>query len=164
MEQKFSSVLLGLGVSAAILILIIWLLPDAKAVPREIAALPLSGPEQRFDFGEISMAKGPVTHDFALRRDDPEPVTITRISTSCMCTEARLITSQASWGPFGMPGHGRLPAIEATIPPGEPVTISVQFDPAAHGPSGIGRIERIVEIVDSAGRTSQLTIAALVTP
>ena len=63
-----------------------------------------------------------------------------------MCTTATLITSDGKAGPFGMAGHALIPEINKTIAPGEEAYIEVTFDPAAHGPSGTGKIRRVVYV------------------
>ena len=48
--------------------------------------------------------------------------------------------------------------------PGEDAIIEVVFDPAAHGPAGIGPVDRVVTIENTAGRPLVLAFAATVTP
>ena len=48
--------------------------------------------------------------------------------------------------------------------PGDDAVVEVVFDPAAHGPAGIGPIERVVTIENSAGRPLELAFNATVTP
>src|SRR3989338_1285615 len=43
-------------------------------------------------------------------------------------------------------------------------TLEVVFDPAAHGPAGVGRIERVVYVEHSAGDLLEFQISAMVTP
>jgi hypothetical protein len=64
-----------------------------------------------------------------------------------------------------MPGHGGFaPDINEIVPPQENRGVDVVFDPAAHGPAGVGRIERAVFIEDENSGMKTLTIKALVTP
>lgn len=124
----------------------------------------LTAEESSFDFGTISMAAGKVRHEFKIGNSGPEPVKIIQLSTSCMCTEANLITSAGRKGPFGMPGHGLFnPKISEMLNPGEEGTVEVVFDPAAHGPAGVGPIERAVYIDTSRG-VAELKIKAVVNP
>jgi len=118
-----------------------------------------------FDFGTISMAAGPVNYIFELKNTGNNPVTVKKIYTSCMCTTAYLDGGERRVGPFGMPGHGG-PSGRAseTIGPGESRRLQVIFDPAAHGPAGVGKIERLVVLEDNQGGTVELTIKAVVTP
>ena len=120
--------------------------------------------EDSFDFGTISMGKGNVSHTFPLNNEGTTPVTIRRITTSCMCTNAFLVNGESRKGPFGMPGHGLVPAVDDVIEPKGNRGIEVIFDPAAHGPAGVGKIERAVFIEDRNGGTKTITIRAFVTP
>lgn len=107
--------------------------------------------EKTFDFGVVSMAKGKVSHSFTLKNTGSTPVKITKISTSCMCTEAILMNGASRKGPFGMPGHGGLSKLSETINPNKEITIEVFVDPAAHGPQGTGPAKKVVFIeTDSA--------------
>lgn len=117
-----------------------------------------------YDFGEVSMAAGDVAYDYLIKNSGSEPVTIDKIYTSCMCTTAELIKGDGRRGPFGMPGHGGAPRVNETINPDEEVIIRVVFDPAAHGPAGIGLVERVVYIEDKNGGILPLSFTATVTP
>lgn len=124
----------------------------------------LSAPEMFYDFGSVSMRKGLVNHRFAVKNETGAPVVIGKMYTSCMCTTASLIKNGKKIGPFGMPGHGFIPRLGETIAPGEAAVIEVVFDPAAHGPAGIGRIERAITLEQDSGGTLTLQFRAEVTP
>ena len=119
--------------------------------------------EKAFDFGEVSMAKGKVSHSFKIKNSGAGSLMINKIYTSCMCTEAALLKNGVKFGPYGMPGHGFVPKIKQFLDSGEGAEIEVIFDPAAHGPAGVGPIERIVYLETPAG-TETLQIRALVKP
>lgn len=119
----------------------------------------LSGEESSFDFGNVSMARGNVSHNFKIKNTGSEPLAITRIYTSCMCTTAVLIQGGGKkTGPFGMLGHGFNPSIKLVVNPGEEVEVEAIFDPAAHGPAGLGRINRVITLENS-GRSGKLDIS-----
>ena len=161
---------------AILLILIIFIVfgfiiylgnPQRKNISlnKEVSAGFLSSLEKHFDFGTISMLKGKVEHSFVIKNENNYPVTIGKIYTSCMCTEASLIKNGKEFGPFGMPGHGFIPSINETLNPGEEAQIKVVFDPAAHGPAGIGKNNRRVFIQNESGKNIlNLDISAYVTP
>ena len=125
----------------------------------------LTAQEQIFDFGTISMAAGKVSHIFKIKNTDTESLTITKLYTSCMCTEATFVKSNIKKGPFGMLGHGFIPKISETLNPNEEAEILVHFDPAAHGPAGLGKNERTVSLENS-GKNGplELLIKANVAP
>ena len=124
----------------------------------------LAAEESTFDFGAVSMASGNVSHLFRIKNSGSSAIAVTKLYTSCMCTTATLINGNERNGPFGMPGHGFIPLIQESIGPGQEADIEVVFDPTAHGPAGIGRIERIVYVEQKYGETLELQIGATVTP
>jgi hypothetical protein len=128
------------------------------------AAGVLYAEEPSFDFGVISMKSGKVSHIFAIENQSDEPSVLRSIATSCMCTEAFVVDGENQRGPFGMPGHGSAALANEVIPPRETRDIKVVFDPAAHGPSGIGKIERAVFLEGGDGGEKVLTIKATVIP
>lgn len=121
--------------------------------------------ENFYDFGRISMRDGEVVRDFTLTNPSSD-VVIERVITSCMCTAAFIVNVDgATLGPFGMPGHsGIVPAANVAMKAGESKTIRVVYDPNAHGPAGIGPVDRFVMIKDSIGGELQIEVKALVTP
>lgn len=120
----------------------------------------LTAVENLFDFGVVSMFKGKVQHVFKIKNYTDSPVEITKIYTSCICTEAILVSDQNSKGPFGMPGHGGLsPSLNETIKPGQEATIEVEVDPAAHGPEGTGKARKIVYIETNSTVSPKLELA-----
>jgi len=138
------------------------------AVTIPAAAIPAVGGlrarEADFDFGSISMAAGNVTHRFWFRNESPGAVLIRRIYTSCMCTTATFVKGMKIINSYGMPGHGPLPAVNESLKPGEAAFVDVVFDPAAHGPAGLGPTQRVVTIESDGGRPLELHFAATVRP
>lgn len=124
----------------------------------------LAATETSFNFGDISMAAGKVSHNFTVKNTGTEAVAIEKIYTSCMCTEATLNARGETHGPFGMAGHGFIPKISVNLNPGEEAQVSAVFDPAAHGPAGVGKIQRSVYLENNAGEPLELHFSATVTP
>lgn len=116
-----------------------------------------------YDFGAISMAKGKVTKIFSAINNTSEIIVAKKLYTSCMCTKATLTKNDKTFGPFGMPAHGFIPEINENIEPGQEVQIEAVFDPAAHGPAGVGPIERKVVLETSDGQL-EFNFKAQVTP
>lgn len=136
-----------------------------RAVAQFSGARVLTSDAPSFDFGRISMAKGKVSHRYSIRNSGATPLTINKIFTSCMCTTATLMTPSAkTLGPFGMPGHGLLASISESLAPGELAQVDVVFDPAAHGPAGVGPTTRAVTVLNDAGLALELRFNAMVTP
>lgn len=169
---------LALGAGAVVLaigVLIVVARPDAAAqapAPVVTAQQPgaaasagqLTALRTKFNFGSISMAAGKVTHRYAISSAGTEPISVHKIYTSCMCTTAALVKNGKASEAFGMPGHTPIPAIDVPLEGKDRAFIEVIFDPAAHGPAGVGPIERVVTIENSAGQPLELQFAALVTP
>jgi hypothetical protein len=117
-----------------------------------------------FNFGSIPMSGGKVTHRYWIRNVGSDPVLLRKMYTSCMCTTAALVKGGRKFAPVGMPGHGYIPTMNEPMSPQEDAMIEVVFDPAAHGPAGIGPVDRVVTIENSAGRPLELAFTANVTP
>lgn len=137
---------------------------SAVASPRAASTPALAALKASHDFGTISMALGKVSHVYAVSNVTSSPATLVGVSTSCMCTIATVVTARGRSGPFGMAGHGSVPTIREQLAPGESATIEVVFDPAAHGPAGVGRIDRVVTLETAAGEPLQLSFVAMVKP
>lgn len=125
----------------------------------------LTASETFYDFGTISMKNGNVTKEFRIDNPTDRDITVSTVLTSCMCTTAFIVLPDGSIkGPFRMPGMGYVPPANEVIKAGESRVIRVVYDPNAHGPAGVGRIDRFVTLTDSSGGVVQLEIKALVTP
>ena len=122
--------------------------------------------EMFYDFGKISMKNGNVNNEFAVTNTSESDIILRRVQTSCMCTVAFIVNGESQVkGPFGVPGHGgSVPLANELIKSGESRIISVVFDPSAHGPAGVGKIERYITLTDDSDNSLQLAIKALVTP
>lgn len=139
--------------------------PTAAAPPIAIRAPDgLKARETAFDFGSISMAAGTVTRRFWFKNESATSVLIRKIYTSCMCTTATLVKGMKVINTYGMPGHGPLPEVNESLKPGEAAYVDVAFDPAAHGPAGLGPTQRVVTIESEAGQRLELQFAANVRP
>jgi len=160
-------VIAGLIVTMALVGVAVWGISGSQSPIAEVKAENngrLRPIETQHDFGTISMAKGKVSKTFEIINEDTVAATVTKLQTSCMCTKATLVTAKSSEGPFGMPGHGVIPKIAAEIAPGETAKVMVEFDPAAHGPAGIGQIERVVTLDMNGQEPLTFKFRANVTP
>jgi hypothetical protein len=125
----------------------------------------LTPSEMMYDFGNISMKDGLATHIFQVQNLSEQDVNLSKLYTSCMCTEAYLIQSDGNKiGPFGMQGMGFMPKVNEVIKTGDSRDIEVVYDPNAHGPAGVGVINRFILLEDSNGGELQLEVRANVTP
>lgn len=117
-----------------------------------------------YDFGTISMKEGKVSTIFKIKNTGSQPVKMSKLYTSCMCTETTLKVEGKTKGPFGMLGHGFIPSFDEMLQPEGVAEIEIVFDPAAHGPTSVGKIQRTVTLENSGGQPIELFIAANVTP
>ena len=146
--------------------LMIWGKSAQNSVEADTGAISnLTYSEKLYDFGTISMKNGLVTKDFTVTNNTDKDIAIPSLVTSCMCTKAYFVKPDgASKGPFGMPSMGFVPPLNETIKVGESVIVRAVYDPNAHGPAGVGPIDRFLVLTDVAGGKLQLEIKALVTP
>lgn len=112
----------------------------------------LAAVESFYDLGTISMSAGKVSRVFKITNSGGTPIQVKKIYTSCMCTTATLTTQKGKAGPFGMPGHTVIPTISQIVAPGEEASIEAIFDPAAHGPQGVGKVRRSIYIETATGK------------
>lgn len=125
----------------------------------------ITATETAHDFGTISMKDGKVKHTYQIKNSSDEPLTITKLYTSCMCTTAELTAGDQKAGPFGMQGHGgSIPNISVSLQPGQTAEVEAVFDPAAHGSAGVGEIKRSVFVNTQGNPNFELTFKATVRP
>lgn len=97
----------------------------------------------KHDWGEIKLKGGDVKKIFVIKNAGTGPLKLANIKTSCMCTTARVKIGGEKSPYFGM--HSNSSWVGQVLPGGE-AKLEVIFDPAYHGPSGIGPIEREVTV------------------
>ena len=99
-----------------------------------------------YNFGKIKQSGGVVSSTFAVRNDGGRDAQVSEVLTSCSCTTAEI---------------GK-----KIIKPGETAEVEAVFDPAAHGPAGVGKVRRVVyvETDSSEAPEIQLSFEANVTP
>lgn len=165
-EYNSTKVNLIIGVISLLLIGLVTVLVMTSPTNQSSASNPsiLQAVESEWDFGTISMAKGDVVKTYTVKNNSTSTITVNKVYTSCMCTKATLNIGDRRAGPFGMPGHATIPTINEMIPPGAEATIEVVFNPAAHGPSGVGTIARTVFVESTDGGKLSLNFKAQVTP
>lgn len=146
-----------------------WGKPTQTSVPTPGAGTGIGSAlmvaEKLYDFGTISMADGEVNKVFKVTNSTAQDINVESIVTSCMCTTVYLETASGEKGPFGMPGHGG-PVAKANeiIKAGESRDVKVVYDPNAHGPAGVGPVDRFVYLAEASGGILELEIKAVVTP
>ena len=126
----------------------------------------LKASETFYDFGTISMKNGNVSKIFKVTNSTSEDIKVPSVTTSCMCTTAYIVKEDGSRSrPFGMPGHGgAVPKANAIVEDGGSLNIEIVYDPNAHGPAGVGIIERSVFLEDENNNVIEFKFKANVTP
>lgn len=132
--------------------------------PEQAAPLRLEADHLSHDFGDVPIDAGEVSADFRIRNASAEPVQLAAVYSSCMCTTAVLEFDGWRSGPFGMPGHDLPNAVDREVAPGGQFTMRVTFDPAAHGPEGVGPTRRQVALHTVNGGFMHLELTANVVP
>ena len=166
--NKKISIWLGVGILAVIALIAVSYPNSQKEESSDRAAslssiVNLAAPESNFDFGEISMAAGKVSRDFEVTNNSSSTIVFEKLFTSCMCTNAYFTSGGEESGPFGMPGHGLVPGLGRELKAGEKAVVRVVFDPAAHGPAGVGPVDRLVWL-QSGEESKEFGIKAVVRP
>lgn len=100
--------------------------------------------EENFDFKDIKYDAGNAKHPFKIKNNGTKDLTIANMATSCMCTKVYLQTKKEKSPEFGMKGHASESSWTGIIKSGEEAQIFADFDPTAHGPSGVGPVSRLV--------------------
>ena len=108
------------------------------------------------DWGEIDIDAGTVDHAFTITNNGTGDLKLHTVKTSCMCTIAYLKYKNETSPEFGM--HSKSNFI-LSIPPGESAELMVIFDPAFHGPNGIGPITRQILVDTNDPENSTLTFS-----
>ncbi|MCR4278853.1 MAG: DUF1573 domain-containing protein [bacterium] len=153
-------VLLCTILAGGIIAIALFTSPDLSAGAEASSTGQLSFSENEWDFGTISMKDGMATKEIAVTNPTTEPITITSLETSCMCTTAQLVHENGEKSPLkGMVSHTGSPRITEEIQPGEHAVLRVQFDPNAHGPDATGPISRNVSLKTNSADQKDITLS-----
>lgn len=99
--------------------------------------------ERNFDWGEIRINGGNATKTFLIKNDGTDNLKLYNIKTSCTCTKAQVEIEGVKSPLFSMHSTS---SWRGEVLPGREAKLTVIFDPAFHGPSGIGPITRLVSV------------------
>ena len=114
----------------------------------------MSVDSNRHDWGTINLGGGIVSKSFAIENKGASPLKLYGVKTSCMCTTAQLKTSSQASPKFKM--HEKNSYV-FEVNPGETAELIVEFDPAFHGPSGTGPINRTITMNTNDGKNPTLS-------
>lgn len=152
-ETKF---IIGAIVATVILVIGIAVLvtrnsPDVAGVGdrfvSDVEIKGLTATPENIDIGQVKYGGGIVTREYKIKNTTGNTIKLRKIVTSCMCTKARVKIGDKNTRFFSMEMNGDLnPLISYDLKAGETAKVEFNFDPAAHGPAGIGLIDRVVTL------------------
>lgn len=145
--MKVDKFILGIAIfTVAALVVGIFLLTK---VDHKVEANPLAKAEvtkTSAEWGDIPMHGGDKVEEFGIKNTGKDELLLSHVITSCMCTTASLSLGDETSPEFGM--HGKSSYI-MKVPAGQEAKLTVKFDPAYHGPSGLGPITRQIKVETS---------------
>ena len=153
-------------IAASVLILVggVALVSRAPRPPEIVASqsAKAEATEMSYDWGTIDLNGGKVEKTFSIRNSGTGPLEIANVKSSCMCTEAQITINGEKSPFFGM--HASSSWL-GSVQPGDTAELFVVFDPAFHGPSGVGQITRVIslETNDTERKNLEFTLTANVT-
>lgn len=162
MKITFRHIILFFGILFVLVLVVVSKKEDINSKnmlsTNAISSLSVLIPEEiSFDFGTVSMKNGTVQHQFRITNEGNDPVVVKKVYTSCMCTAASVTDGAGKvFGPFGMPGHAGPQESNIVIRSRETVVVEAIFDPAAHGPSGVGLAQRAVYLETNSSQSPKI--------
>lgn len=107
--------------------------------------LGIEASPQSYDLGNVPINGGVVTKEFEVKNTTDKMLKLKKIATSCMCTTAMVEAGGKTTNFFSMEMAGdRNPPVNLELGRGETGKVVVKFDPAAHGPEGVGPFDRAI--------------------
>lgn len=113
--------------------------------------------ETNFDWGQINYNDGKVNKTFTIKNGGEGILKLYRGTTSCACTTAQIRTKTDNSPLFGM--HIPMQTV-FEVRPGEEAQLEMVFDPAYHGPGGIGPISRTATLLTNDSKLPILVFTA----
>src|SRR3990170_5345853 len=146
--QKDLKIMLGAIAATVLLIVGFSLWQGGKKGEEVLTAGPIAGVEavpEFYDLGAVPINGGIVTKEYEVENTSGGVLKLKKITTSCMCTQAKVSVGDRETRFFGMEhGMDRNPPVNIEVGLGETAKVTVNFDPAAHGPEGVGPFDRVV--------------------
>lgn len=99
--------------------------------------------QKTFDWGNIPYSGGNVNKTFTIKNTGTDTLKLTGVKTSCTCTKAQVSIDGKVSPYFSM--HATSSWV-GEVNPGKEAKLEVIFDPAFHGPTGVGPMERLISV------------------
>lgn len=141
----------------------LWAVKSSGSSPNQSGDPKLKIGQKEYDFGTVSMAAGIIRKTFEIKNTGTADLEIENLRTSCHCTTA-ILTANGKKGPtFGMDGSAFW---SQKIPPGQTAELESIFDPAFHGPAGVGAATREIYFTtnDPDNKQAEVTLNVNVIP
>lgn len=115
--------------------------------------------QKTYDWGTINMKDGNVSKTFVIKNTGTDVLKLTKVKTSCHCTKAQVTINGNTSPSFGM---NTVSSWVGEVAPGNEAQLNIVFDPAYHGPNGVGPITRYISVDtnDSNNSTLEFTLTA----
>ena len=118
---------------------------EEEATVAGIQVEGITADPESYDLADVPINGGLVSKEYEIKNTTDNVLRLKKIATSCMCTKASFEVGDIKTKFFGMEGHGdKNPPVNIEIPAGETGKVIAQFDPAAHGPQGVGPFDRSI--------------------
>lgn len=160
-NKKMLKIILPIALVAVVITAVV-LFTGGGSVAQVNSKIEISQAE--YDAGSVSIKGGLVKNTYEIKNTGTEDLKIFRVWTSCMCTTAKLRVGDKESKEFGM--HDNPLFWSENIAPGETGYLDVSFDPAFHGPTGMGNMIREVYLNtnDPNNKTAKVRLLITVTP
>ena len=156
MEKKV--IIIGTIITVLILLIaVVWMSSTNVEAPQVTAsqnAKAYTIDATSADWGQIPMYKGDVIKIFRIKNTGTDVLKLFNIKTSCHCTKAFVTINGTDSPHFGMDG---ISSWVGEVAPGKEAKLTVDFDPAYHGPTGTGPITRFISVETNDKANSKLT-------
>lgn len=117
---------------------------SSKAKLEKVLGAKFETEHYSYDLQTIPYSGGSITHSYTIKNSGSAPLKLANMATSCMCTQTYFKKGEIESPRFGMKGMSRQSNWSGELAPGERAEVVAVFDPAFHGPTGVGKMERVV--------------------
>lgn len=146
MDKKFTIliVLAMLGIFGGAIFISSSSKTETKAVLSKANGAKISIDHKEKKVGNIGYSNGILYHVFPIKNTGTKNLEIANMFSSCMCTKTYLNIAGKDGPSFGMRGASVPSSWVGVLKPGESGEVIAAFNPAYHGPSGVGEVARTV--------------------
>lgn len=158
---------IAVGIAIIILIILgaIWLTrPSLKndTTPPKYSKGYLSAYETNFDFGQVLLSAGKISHTFNIKNTGNEPVIIEKIDISCECAEVALRIGGQKFGPYGISSQKLNFKIIKAININEEATAEIIFNPSSLKIREADQIQATIILGNNTGQPLEFRFTAIV--